>query len=135
MRQGKGAMNGRKFLAKGKKKKEKKKKKKLRYRDLSQFYWNANERQQRLCNYKKKGGLERHEWRDTDFRSETSEIVTSTMTRCVCVCVCARVGRHDVKLTLTICRSGCCKKKEDTTKKIDNNQYVLVVVRKKKKFV
>lgn len=95
--------------------KRKKKKKKLRYRDLSQFYWNANERQQRVI--MKKGGLERHEWRDTDLRSETSEIVTSTMTRCVCVCVCTRVGRHDVKLTLTICRSGCCKKKEDTTKK------------------
>lgn len=59
MRQGKGAMNGRKFLAKGKKKKRKKKKKKLRYRDLSQFYWNANERQQRVIIRRKE------DWRDT----------------------------------------------------------------------
>lgn len=39
--------------------KKKKKKKKLRYRDLSQFHWNANERQQRVIIRRKE------DWRDT----------------------------------------------------------------------
>lgn len=111
----------RKFLEKGKKKK----KKKDTIAIFSQFYWDANWRDNNVCNNNRR----KEDWRDTSGVTRTFDPKPKRDCRVddayvyARMCVCVRAGRHDVKLTLTICRSGCCKKKEDTTKKIDNNQF------------
>lgn len=109
----------RKFLEK------KKKKKKDTIAIFSQFYWDANWRDNNVCNNNRR----KEDWRDTSGVTRTFDPKPKRDCRVddayvyARMCVCVRAGRHDVKLTLTICRSGCCKKKEDTTKKIDNNQF------------
>lgn len=104
---------------------KKKKKKKILSRFFSQFYWDANWRDNNVCNNNRR----KEDWRDTSGVTRTFDPKPKRDCRVddayvyARMCVCVRAGRHDVKLTLTICRSGCCKKKEDTTKKIDNNQF------------
>lgn len=121
--QGKDAINTKgSFSRKGRKKK---KKKKILSRFFSQFYWDANWRDNNVCNNNRR----KEDWRDTSGVTRTFDPKPKRDCRVddayvyARMCVCVRAGRHDVKLTLTICRSGCCKKKEDTTKKIDNNQF------------
>lgn len=121
--QGEDAINTKgSFSRKGRKKK---KKKKILSRFFSQFYWDANWRDNNVCNNNRR----KEDWRDTSGVTRTFDPKPKRDCRVddayvyARMCVCVRAGRHDVKLTLTICRSGCCKKKEDTTKKIDNNQF------------
>ena len=110
------------FSRKGRRKK---KKKKDTIAIFSQFYWDANWRDNNVCNNNRR----KEDWRDTSGVTRTFDPKPKRDCRVddayvyARMCVCVRAGRHDVKLTLTICRSGCCKKKEDTTKKIDNNQF------------
>lgn len=120
--QGEDAINTKgSFSRKGRKKK----KKKDTIAIFSQFYWDANWRDNNVCNNNRR----KEDWRDTSGVTRTFDPKPKRDCRVddayvyARMCVCVRAGRHDVKLTLTICRSGCCKKKEDTTKKIDNNQF------------
>lgn len=120
--QGKDAINTKgSFSRKGRRKK----KKKDTIAIFSQFYWDANWRDNNVCNNNRR----KEDWRDTSGVTRTFDPKPKRDCRVddayvyARMCVCVRAGRHDVKLTLTICRSGCCKKKEDTTKKIDNNQF------------
>lgn len=120
--QGEDAINTKgSFSRKGRRKK----KKKDTIAIFSQFYWDANWRDNNVCNNNRR----KEDWRDTSGVTRTFDPKPKRDCRVddayvyARMCVCVRAGRHDVKLTLTICRSGCCKKKEDTTKKIDNNQY------------
>lgn len=120
--QGEDAINTKgSFSRKGRRKK----KKKDTIAIFSQFYWDANWRDNNVCNNNRR----KEDWRDTSGVTRTFDPKPKRDCRVddayvyARMCVCVRAGRHDVKLTLTICRSGCCKKKEDTTKKIDNNQF------------
>lgn len=120
--QGEDAINTKgSFSRKGRRKK----KKKDTIAIFSQFYWDANWRDNNVCNNNRR----KEDWRDTSGVTRTFDPKPKRDCRIddayvyARMCVCVRAGRHDVKLTLTICRSGCCKKKEDTTKKIDNNQF------------
>lgn len=121
--QGKDAINTKGSFSR--KVRKKKKKKKILSRFFSQFYWDANWRDNNVCNNNRR----KEDWRDTSGVTRTFDPKPKRDCRVddayvyARMCVCVRAGRHDVKLTLTICRSGCCKKKEDTTKKIDNNQF------------
>lgn len=120
--QGKDAINTKgSFSRKGRRKK----KKKRYYRDFFLNFTGTQIGDNNVCNNNRR----KEDWRDTSGVTRTFDPKPKRDCRVddayvyARMCVCVRAGRHDVKLTLTICRSGCCKKKEDTTKKIDNNQF------------